>query len=437
MRAVAVGVALAARPDWRPMAAALDCAVTHATPEAAAVSAAVAETIALLLAAPPGASGDALLAAVAAGVPAAQHDALHRAVQMASAAERGRLPHGPAEADGALAVALAHLLRHGDDPARAVRSAVAAGGDTDTVAALVGAFAGAAHGAGAFPPAWRHAVRSASRMEHLAASAAAALGAPLAGWPGGPSGGGPSTARPGGRSAGQPSTGSTPASAPGSDEHAPLHIHLVLDRSGSMASIADDVIGGYNAFLAEHRAAPGACRLTLAQFDSQDPSEVLLRGVDIDAAPDLTPERFQPRGSTPLYDAIGHLLDRAEAEIRIQRATGMTDEDHLVVVLTDGLENASRYWTQSAIFERIAGLEAGGWTFAYLGANQDAFAVGGGLGVKQGSTDAWLATPEGARAMFDKTSKAALAHRARSKRERFLAKEEFFAEGNDDPDERP
>jgi uncharacterized protein YegL len=224
---------------------------------------------------------------------------------------------------------------------------------------------------------------------------------------------------------------------PGSDEHAPLHIHLLLDRSGSMASIADDVVGGYNAFLAEHRAAPGACRLTLAQFDSQDPSEVLLRGVDIAAAPDLTPERFQPRGSTPLYDAIGHLLDRAEAEVRIRRATGMADEDHLVVILTDGLENASCSWTQSAIFERIAGLEAAGWTFAYLGANQDAFAVGGALGVRQGSTDAWLATPEGARAMFDRTSKAALAHRARSKRERFLAKEEFFAERDDDTDDRP
>src|SRR5918999_5595 len=172
VRAVAAGVALAARPDWRPVAAALDCAVTHATPEAAAVSAAGAETIALLPAPPPGAPGDALLAAVAAGVPAALHDALQRAVRMASAADGRRLPHGPAEADGALAVALAHLLRHGADPALAVRAAVAAGGDTDTVAALVGAFAGAAHGAAAFPPAWRNAVRSASRMEHLSASAA-------------------------------------------------------------------------------------------------------------------------------------------------------------------------------------------------------------------------------------------------------------------------
>lgn len=427
VRAVAVGVAMAARPDWRPVVAGLDCAVTHATPEAVAVSAAVAETIALLLAAPPGAPGDALLAAVAAGVPGALHDALHRAVHMSSVAEGRRLPHGPAEAEGALAVALAHLLRHGDDPERAVRSAVAAGGDTDTVAALVGAFAGAAHGAAAFPSAWRRAVRSADRMEQLAATAAAALGAPPVPSNGGPAAGGPTASRP---------SGSTAAPASGNDEHVPLHIHLLLDRSGSMASIADDVVGGYNAFLAEHRAGPGACRLTLVQFDSQDPAEVLLRGVDIAAAPDLTMERFQPRGSTPLYDAIGHLLDRAEAEVRIRRATGLAEEDHLVVVLTDGLENASRRWAQESIFERIAGLEAGGWTFAYLGANQDAFAVGGGLGVSHGSTDTWLATPDGARAVFDKTSKAALAHRARSKQERFRAKEQFFAAGDDDTDGR-
>ena len=453
VRAVAAGVAMAARPDWRPVAAALDCAVTHATPEAVAVSAAVAETIALLLAAPPGVPGDALLAAVTAGVPAALHNALHRAVGMASAAPGRRLPHGPAEADGALAAALAHLLRHGDDPVRAVRSAVAAGGDTDTVAALVGAFVGASHGAAAFPPAWRSAVRSADRMEQLASSAAAALGAPAVVSPGGPSGGRSSTSRPGGGSGGgasatrpggrssvrQPGSTAEATAGPGAgdDEHVPLHIHLLLDRSGSMASIADDVVGGYNAFLAEHRAAPGACRLTLVQFDSQDPAEVLLRGVDIAAAPDLTPERFQPRGSTPLYDAIGHLLDRAEADVRRQRATGLADEDHLIVILTDGYENASRSWTQPAVFERIAGLEASGWTFAYLGANQDAFAVGGGLGVHHGSTDAWLATPDGARAAFDKTSKAALAHRARTKHERFLAKERFFTAEDDDSDGRP
>ncbi len=108
-----------------------------------------------------------------------------------------------------------------------------------------------------------------------------------------------------------------------------------------------------------------------------------------------------------------------------------------MVILTDGLENASRYWTQPAIFERIAGLEAGGWTFAYLGANQDAFAVGGGLGVRHGSTDSWLATPDGATAVFDKMSKAAMVHRARSKHERFLAKEEFFAAEDDGTDGRP
>jgi hypothetical protein len=101
--------------------------------------------------------------------------------------------------------------------------------------------------------------------------------------------------------------------------------------------------------------------------------------------------RFQPRGLTPLYDAIGTLLDRAEA--RVARA-GTDPADQLVVVMTDGAENASRKWAPDAIFDRIAGLRQSGWTFVFLGANQDSYVTGAAMGVGAGNTSNYTASPE-------------------------------------------
>ncbi len=83
----------------------------------------------------------------------------------------------------------------------------------------------------------------------------------------------------------------------------PVHISVVLDRSGSMARIADDIVGGFNTFLDEQRKTEGKARVTLVQFNGQDPFEVLIDGEDLDTVPDLDATRYLPRGSTPLHDA--------------------------------------------------------------------------------------------------------------------------------------
>ena len=83
-----------------------------------------------------------------------------------------------------------------------------------------------------------------------------------------------------------------------------LHIYFLLDRSGSMESMADDVVGGFNGFLATQQADGHDAVLTLVQFDSQDPHEVLVDAVPIAEVRPLDPARFQPRGAprftTPL-----------------------------------------------------------------------------------------------------------------------------------------
>src|SRR5690349_20383978 len=84
-------------------------------------------------------------------------------------------------------------------------------------------------------------------------------------------------------------------------------ITIILDRSGSMGSIATDVVGGFNHFVTEQRAQPGDCRLTLVQFDDQ--YEVVYAGRPIVEAPLLTSATFQPRGTTALLDAVGRTID--------------------------------------------------------------------------------------------------------------------------------
>jgi len=83
------------------------------------------------------------------------------------------------------------------------------------------------------------------------------------------------------------------------------HIMVILDRTGSMESIKDDVIGGFNSFLETQKASPGRATITLVQFDSQDPFEVVYAYRDVQDAPLLTSKTYVPRACTPLLDALG------------------------------------------------------------------------------------------------------------------------------------
>ena len=87
-----------------------------------------------------------------------------------------------------------------------------------------------------------------------------------------------------------------------------------LDRS-------DDTIGGFNTFLDEQRQLPGECRVTLVQFDGQDPQEVVLDAAPIAGAPNLDADTYRPRGSTPLLDAVRAVVDRIDARVVVKTAT--------------------------------------------------------------------------------------------------------------------
>jgi hypothetical protein len=157
------------------------------------------------------------------------------------------------------------------------------------------------------------------------------------------------------------------------------HLVFLLDRSGSMHSIASDVIGGFEAFVAEQRAGEGLCTATLAQFDNE--YEVVYRGIALGQVPPLA---LWPRGSTALHDSMGKLITDTAAEIN-----ALPEDDKpgtvIVAIMTDGMENASQEWRQpdiKALVEQQTNDH--GWEFLYMGADQDAVEVGRGLGVKDG-----------------------------------------------------
>lgn len=178
------------------------------------------------------------------------------------------------------------------------------------------------------------------------------------------------------------------------------HITVILDRTGSMESIRDDTIGGFNAFLGKQKAEPGQATLTLVQFDSQDPYEILHRFMPIGKVPELNRETYVPRASTPLLDALGRGINDLEKSL-----SELTEDDRpskvVFVVVTDGQENASREYRKDQIEKMVKEkTEKSNWQFVFLSADLAAIGDAEAVGIdadarllfeksRKGSADAW------------------------------------------------
>jgi Mg-chelatase subunit ChlD len=142
---------------------------------------------------------------------------------------------------------------------------------------------------------------------------------------------------------------------------------FILDRSGSMEACRDDTIGGFNAFVEDQKAQRPEDTLTLIQFDH----EILksFENVPLKEVQPLTRETFVPRGSTALLDAIGDTIKE------------VSHPTPTLIILTDGEENSSRTYTKAHIKDLMEQKQKDGWKVIYLGANQDAFAEAGSIGI--------------------------------------------------------
>ncbi|HZJ57131.1 MAG TPA: vWA domain-containing protein [Clostridia bacterium] len=155
---------------------------------------------------------------------------------------------------------------------------------------------------------------------------------------------------------------------------------LILDKSGSMSGLESDTIGGYNSMLQKQREVEGECRITTVLFDNN--YELLHDRIDIRAVSPITEKEYFVGGTTALLDAIGRTVHKI---ISVQKSTAKEyqAEKVIFVIITDGMENASREYSAGkvkALIERQE--EKYGWEFIFLGANIDAVETAGHFGIR-------------------------------------------------------
>jgi Mg-chelatase subunit ChlD len=205
-----------------------------------------------------------------------------------------------------------------------------------------------------------------------------------------------------------------------------VHIYVLLDRSGSMSTMAEQVVAGFNRLLTEQQADGHDARMTLVRFDDEDPREVVFQAVPIAEVVALRARDFEPRGMTPLLDATGSIIDRAARRATELAEAGGRPEQVLVVTITDGEENHSREFTRRQVVDLVRAKEADGWTFAFLGAGLDAYQEAGSMGYAGGSVQAWMPDAAGADIAFTSLSSKTTDLRRKLRRGEALPTGDFF-----------
>jgi len=194
------------------------------------------------------------------------------------------------------------------------------------------------------------------------------------------------------------------------------YLIFLVDRSGSMASIAKDMIGGFNAFIKAQRAAKaGDCKVFFYQFDTK--YDAVYEGVDLEKVVDLTDKTYVPRGGTALYCSHGKTIVAIGEKLNLMPESDRP-EKVLIVTITDGennsvLENSEeKVYTLEQVKEMVKHqTDAYNWDFAYIGANQDAWQVGNNMGYAKGTSLNYVASSTGTAAMFDKLTKSTVSYR--------------------------
>ena len=191
-----------------------------------------------------------------------------------------------------------------------------------------------------------------------------------------------------------------------------IHNLIILDESGSMSHIRMQALSGANETLQTIRQAQSENpddnqMVSFVTFDSggnRPDVRALIRHERIENVKDILPEQYLPNGCTPLYDAMGISITELKKVVK--------DGDHvLVTVITDGLENSSRFFNARMIKELVDSLSKEGWVFTYIGANQDSERTAAGLGIRsamdfeasaQGSAMMWGKMHSGNREFYKK-----------------------------------
>lgn len=186
-------------------------------------------------------------------------------------------------------------------------------------------------------------------------------------------------------------------------------IVVILDRSSSMSVIRNDVIGGYNTFLESQKdLKSGKAYISLVQFDHE--YEPVYFSKNIEDTPKLDTTTYVPRGSTSLLDAVGRTILDVEARIDSKKKKDKPNKV-IILVITDGQENASLEFDKTRITDMIKEQELKGWTFMYLSADVNAFDDAHSLGISKDQTIFFDSTHEGTRKMYHTVTRSVSSYR--------------------------
>jgi uncharacterized protein YegL len=189
-----------------------------------------------------------------------------------------------------------------------------------------------------------------------------------------------------------------------------MHLVLVVDRSGSMQRIRADMEGALTAYFDTQKLDAGQTTVSLYQFDNTSECVYAFKPLK-----DVEQVVIVPRGSTALYDAMAQAISETGKALSVM-AEDDRPERVLVVTITDGEENSSFNATRQQVFEAVKHqTDTYGWGFVYLGANQDAMAAGGAIGVASASTYTYAPNSAGMRNMSRALSVTSSAFRTTGK----------------------
>lgn len=199
-------------------------------------------------------------------------------------------------------------------------------------------------------------------------------------------------------------------------------IIFVIDKSGSMAHLAGDTIGGFNGFIESQKALDGKATLTTVLFDTT--WKTLHDGIDIHEVKPMTSADYSAYGGTAMLDAIGETIERVQN--RHDELGAEKPDNVLFVITTDGEENSSHKFKKSQIEKMIKHQTNGhGWKFMFLGANMDAVKEANNIGISSDYAVNYTYTPRGVNAVYDTLSYTASAVRCDSLSDDFNLKSAY------------
>ena len=185
---------------------------------------------------------------------------------------------------------------------------------------------------------------------------------------------------------------------------------FILDRSGSMAGLEQDTIGGFNAMIEKQKQVAGEAYISTVLFDHE--TQVIHDRVDLNRVARLTEQDYYVRGCTALLDAVGKAIHHIGIVHKYAREEDRPEKT-LFVITTDGMENASRQYSYERVRQMIRHQqEKYGWEFLFLGANIDAAREAARFGIREEHAANYHADAQGTAVIYEAVSEAVCGFRA-------------------------